>query len=76
MTANKTAMQNFIENAITANNESKDGYVTYEEVIAAAQDFLEEEKKQIIEAYHIPGSNIRTKEEGEKYYNQRYNINV
>jgi hypothetical protein len=49
---------------------------TLVDAIRVCKNALSLEKEQIIEAYHIPGSNIRTKEEGEKYYNQRYNINV
>jgi hypothetical protein len=39
---------------------------------AISGHYLEIEKQQIIDAYHIPHSNIRTKEEGEKYYNNTF----
>jgi oligoribonuclease (3'-5' exoribonuclease) len=73
MTSNKSAMQQLRHKVEQSSIISKSAKKI---VIEFIKDFIKEEKEQIIEAYHIPGSNIRTKEEGEKYYNQRYNINV
>lgn len=45
-----TAMQEFIANAIIAKEHSKDGYVTYDEVIEVATELLTKEREQIIKA--------------------------
>lgn len=75
MEKQKTAMQELIANAITAKEHSKDGYVTYEEVIAVATDLLAKEKEQIVYAHDngYDAGLIETAYHGENYYNDTYN---
>lgn len=47
MAKEKTALQEFIENCITAKEHSTDGYVTYDEVIEVANGYLEQEAQQL-----------------------------
>ncbi len=71
----KTAMQEFIENCKTAKEFSKDGYVTYEEVISAVSDYLEKEKQQILDAYTAgEGDAYNEKDKwAVDYFNEKYN---
>jgi Ca2+-binding EF-hand superfamily protein len=69
----KTAMMEFIENAKTAKEHSKDGYVTYDEVIEVATELLEKEKTQIVDAFVSGCTNsafdIEYGELAEKHFN-------
>ena len=47
----QTAMQELIEQAKTGKEFSKDGFVTWEEVIEAATELLTKEREQIVEAW-------------------------
>lgn len=67
-----TAITEFIENAKTAKEHSKDGMVTYDEVIAVATSLLAKEREQIINAYIINDPMIRNKEGAELYFEQTF----
>lgn len=69
-----TAMQEFIANAITAKEHSKDGYVTYDEVIQVATELLTKERYIVIKAYefgYFDGYNDNGKS-GNDYFNNTY----
>lgn len=69
-----TALQEFIENAKTAKEHSKDGLVTYDEVIEVATELLTKEREQITEAYDSGWNNGYRKmfDGGEKYFTTTY----
>jgi hypothetical protein len=68
-TPTKTAMMEFIENAKTAKEHSKDGYVTYDEVIEVATELLEKEKTQIVDAHE---AGFLSNDLPIEYYNKTY----
>ena len=71
----KTAMMEFIENAKTAKEHSKDGYVTYDEVIEVATELLEKEKTQIVDAYNEGYTDMKHNVDicsAEHYFNSTY----
>ena len=65
----KTAMMEFIENAKTAKEHSKDGYVTFDEVIEVATELLEKEKTQIVDAHE---AGFLSNDLPIEYYNKTY----
>lgn len=54
----KTAIQQAIENALTAKDNDKKDTVTYQEVIDMLTEFLPTEQEQIEQAYYDGGDNM------------------
>lgn len=72
----KTAMQEMIYDLKLLQEKDDVKLVNIESIISYANDKLEKEKEQIIDAYYgkIDGV-FGYREEGQEYYNQTYNQN-
>lgn len=72
----QTAMQELIANAKTAKEHSKDGMVTYDEVIEVATELLAKEREQIEKAFDDGGGNelqqVPEFIDGDHYFTQTY----
>lgn len=67
-----TAMQELIANAMTAKEHSKDGMVSYDEVIEVATELLAKEREQIEDAYDEGVERNLSFESGKQYFTQTY----
>ena len=75
--AQQTAMQELIDELRKTRDDGEHEYRTaYNLAIAIANEFLEKEKEQIIDATCLGKyNNIDDRQKGEEYYNQTYNQN-